>query len=101
MKLVENDLTSKRNNKNHNNYNTEKYGSESDEYDEKNTKQPYKKGMYHNNGRRPQKIDTEENECRFVSVEEYDELSKLCDTLLSQQEQLQMELKSQASILKV
>ena len=38
---------------------------------------------------------------RFVSIEEYDELSKLCDSLLSQQEQLQSELKNQASMLKV
>lgn len=36
-----------------------------------------------------------------VSAEEYDELSALCDRLLAQQEQLQSEIKTQASIIKV
>jgi hypothetical protein len=38
---------------------------------------------------------------RNVSVQEYDELSALCDRLLEQQQQLQSEIKSQASLIKV
>lgn len=37
----------------------------------------------------------------FVSVEQYDELSKLCDKLLAQQEMLQSEIEQQASLIKV
>lgn len=37
----------------------------------------------------------------FVSVEQYDELSKLCDKLLIQQEKLQSEIEQQASLIKV
>lgn len=37
----------------------------------------------------------------FVSVQEYDHLSALCDKLLSQQEALQDEIKQQANIIKV
>jgi hypothetical protein len=36
-----------------------------------------------------------------VSPEEYDELSKLCDKLLTQQEQLQSEIRQQAHLIKV
>jgi hypothetical protein len=36
-----------------------------------------------------------------VAAEEYDELSKLCDRLLGQQEQLQEEVRKQAEMLKV
>ncbi len=38
---------------------------------------------------------------KFVSMDEYDELSKLCDSLLAQQNQLKEELRSQAAALKV
>jgi len=38
---------------------------------------------------------------KFVSIDEYDELSKLCDSLLVQQNQLKEELRSQAAVLKV
>jgi hypothetical protein len=38
---------------------------------------------------------------KVVSATEYDELSKLCDKLLSQQEVLQSELKSQSHLIKV
>jgi hypothetical protein len=37
----------------------------------------------------------------YVAAEEYDELSKLCDKLLGQQEQLQEEVRKQAEMLKV
>lgn len=37
---------------------------------------------------------------RFVSPEEYDELSSLCDRLMQQQEELQDELQQQASLIK-
>lgn len=37
----------------------------------------------------------------YVPKEEYDELSKLCDKLLTQQEQLQLEVRKQADMLKV
>ncbi len=36
-----------------------------------------------------------------VPVQEYDELSKLCDQLMGQQDQLQMELKQQARLIEV
>jgi hypothetical protein len=42
----------------------------------------------------------EEEEEDFVPAQEYDELSKLCDRLLSEQEQLQLEVKKQADMLK-
>ena len=38
---------------------------------------------------------------KYVTVEEYDELSKLCDKLLSQQEALQSEIRNQSHIIKV
>lgn len=38
---------------------------------------------------------------KFVSMDEYDELSKLCDSLLAQQDQLKEELRNQANALKV
>ncbi len=38
---------------------------------------------------------------KHVSVEEYDELSNLCDRLMAQQEELQSEIRTQASIIKV
>jgi CHASE3 domain sensor protein len=37
----------------------------------------------------------------FVPAEEYDELSKLCDKLLTQQEQLQEEVRKQKQMLQV
>ncbi len=38
---------------------------------------------------------------KVVSAQEYDELSKLCDKLLSQQETLQSEIRNQAHLIKV
>jgi hypothetical protein len=38
---------------------------------------------------------------RYVSPEAYDELSALCDRLMAQQEQLQIELSQQANVIKV
>jgi hypothetical protein len=53
--------------------------------------------VHHNNQRQKSKLDGE----KVVSAQEYDELSKLCDKLLSQQDVLQSELKSQSHLIKV
>lgn len=45
--------------------------------------------------------DDDTGGAKFVSMDEYDELSKLCDSLLAQQNQLKDELRSQAAALKV
>lgn len=73
-----------------------------DDYDDRNDGPPPRGG----GGSRKHYSDDEDvssskKNGKVVSAEEYDELSKLCDRLLSQQESLESEIRNQAHLIKV